>query len=179
MIHIPGNVRDSKDRKDQDGRRGGCGAHPPTQTHPKHTYIWNNSQGKPGRTPIQPKLQERVPHNWIGWRKVMGLGGLWKEGKVPYRSPSPWGASRLSWASRPWRPPWRRPVPLTAGRPAGTGRRAGEPGPHLWIVHGAGLPSTGQRELLTDRAPHCAPQPECSKHPGPACLLHTGAWPEI
>ena len=41
MIHIPGNLlRDNKDRRGQDGRRGGCGAHlPSTNTSKAHLHM--------------------------------------------------------------------------------------------------------------------------------------------
>ena len=58
-----------------------------------------------GRTsPIQPKLQERSPHNWVGWgwggrggirTGPLPLGGIYKGEKVHTGRPLPCGAPCL------------------------------------------------------------------------------------
>ena len=172
MIHIPGNLRDAKTGGIKMAEGKDVGLTSPTQTHPStptyETILKENR--KLAEELLNNQSFKKEFHITDRVEKSHGIGRALKGRKGPYGSPSPWGASRLSWVSWPWRPPWRRPVPLAAGRPAGTGSRAGEPGPHLWIVHGAALPSTGQRELLTDSSSSLCSPAQVQQTPR-TCLL--------
>ena len=61
---------------DQDGRVGGCGTHLPPQTTQNSPTCGTSLMELETvrRIPIQLKLQERFPCNWVGWKKVIGLG---------------------------------------------------------------------------------------------------------
>lgn len=60
---------------DQGGGVGEYGANLSPQSHENYIYIWKNFHGNLTgnwkRILIQPKLQERLPHNWVGWKKGM------------------------------------------------------------------------------------------------------------
>ena len=80
---------------------------PPTNTWKTHLHVEKFSQNTHwtlAEDLIQPKLQERSPQNWIGWKKKKKIrnqdgtcapGGSFQRGKVPlpWEPPSPTGRS--------------------------------------------------------------------------------------
>ena len=101
----------------------------------------------------------------------LSLGGLWKEEKVHtgHLHTGEQAGWATHWVSQSWSPTWRRQIPLAAERTAGTGRRAGEPRPTHEECMGAGLPTNrAEGALHWQLLPHCVPQSERGKHPGPA-----------
>ena len=120
---------------------------PPTNTSTIHLTrgtVLTEYQLKPGRrSVIQPKLQERSPRSWVGWkgkkeeRKEIRtgpepLGGSGERGKFP----SPWKPP-LQWLGAETRASANRPGERTlfgcAGQPEGPGVWSGPP---LWVWAG-------------------------------------------